>query len=63
MYRNNSGNACLVIHFLTNQMQINFNSKIMNFDLASSSVIWALTNHIPVFCLVFEPASSAHTAK
>ena len=27
IFRNNSENACLVIHFLTNQMQIKFNSK------------------------------------
>ena len=43
IFRNTSENACLAIHFLTNQMQINFNSKNKTkFDLASSSLIRAL---------------------
>ena len=45
IFRNNTENACLAIHFLTTQMQIKFNSKRKKskFGLASSSLVRGLT--------------------
>ena len=43
IFRYNSESACLVIHLLTNQMQIKVNSKKKSkFDLASFSLIRTL---------------------